>query len=334
MPKLVVDLAEAKEFLREKKAQTVILQIPEGLKTRATEFSNEISGVCKNVFVKMDPCFGACDLPLHDASVLNADAIIHIGHGPIHKSKKIFYVPGKYVFAENELKENIERLFKELGKMKIGSVALVANAQYTEALGEIKKALFNSGIKCFLGTGTQRVSQQGQILGCNYSVVEAVQPNVDASVYFGDGYFHPLGLVFSTEKPVIVVDPIRKTVEEIGSRRDRLMRKRYAAIARASEAKSFGIIISIKSGQRQKERALEIKKVLGRHGRKAFMFEVDLVNESYFTGVGVDCLVNTACNRIVLDDAENWKTLIINPTECLIAIGEKTWEQWKPDEFE
>ena len=47
----------------------------------------------------------------------------------------------------------------------------------------------------------------------------------------------------------------------------------------------------------------------------------------------VDVLVNTACNRIVLDDADNWKTLIINPTECLIALGEKKWEDWKPDEF-
>jgi 2-(3-amino-3-carboxypropyl)histidine synthase len=213
-------------------------------------------------------------------------------------------------------------------------VSLVANAQYGSYLPQIKKALFGHGINSFIGQGTSRLASEGQILGCNYTVVEAVLPNVQASVYFGDGYFHPLGLVFSTDKPVLVLNPLHKTIEEISEKlKDKFMRKRYLAIAKASECKTFGIIVSIKSGQRQKEKALEIKKAIEAHGKKAYLLEMDLVVESYMTGIGVDCLVNTACNRIVLDDAENWKTLIINPTECLIAMGEKKFEEWKPDEF-
>jgi len=334
MAELIVDLEEAKKFLEEIKAKTVIVQIPEGLKQKTTSIAEELKGSCENVFVKMDPCYGACDLPLNDMKILNADAIIHIGHGPIHRHKKIFYVPAHYKLTEEEIGKTISRLLKELEKRKITSVSLIANIQYRDFLPEIKKRLFDQGIKTFIGEGTSRIASEGQVLGCNYTVVQTIQPSVQANVYFGDGYFHPMGLVFSTEKPVFFVNPLHGTVEELSEKnRDKFMRKRFGAIAKASEAKTFGIIVSIKSGQRQKEKALELRNAVEKHGKKAYLLEMDLVVESYMTGIGVDCLVNTACNRIVLDDSDNWKTLIINPTELLIALGEKDWEQWKPDEF-
>ncbi|MCH7902479.1 diphthamide biosynthesis enzyme Dph2 [archaeon] len=334
MAELIVDLSPAKEFLKEKNAQTVIVQIPEGLKDKTTWILDELKDYAENVFMKMDPCFGSCDLPLHDMKVLNADALIHIGHAAIHKNKNILYLPLEYAMSEEELTQNVSRLLKELGKRKINSIALIANTQYKHFLPEIKRQLFEHKINSYAGEGTSRIANEGQVLGCNYTVVESIQTAVQATVYFGDGYFHPQGLVFSTKKPVIVVNPLHKTVEEISEKqRDRFMRKRYGAIAIASEAKSFGIIVTIKSGQRQKEKALELKKIIEKHGKKAYLLEMDLVNESYMTGIKVDVLVNTACNRIVLDDADNWKTLIINPTECLIALDEKKWEDWKPDEF-
>lgn len=334
MPELIIDLEPAKKFLKEKEAATAIIQIPEGLKPKVKWIIDELSPCCENIFMKMDPCYGACDLPLHDMKALNADAIIHIGHGPIHRSEKILYLTLEYKMSDAEIKENAERLLKELRKRKIESVSLVANAQYNMHISEIKEILFKNGVKCHTGKGSPRIASEGQVLGCNYTVVEEAQPNVQANVYFGDGYFHPLGLVFSTSKPVIVVNPLTKTVEEIGEKnRDRFMRKRFAAIALASQAKTFGIIVTIKSGQRQKEKALALKKEIEKAGRKAYLLEMDLVNETYMAGTGFDCLVNTACNRIVLDDAGNWKTLIINPTECLIAIGSKEWKDWKPDEF-
>src|SRR3989344_3507571 len=334
MPELIVDLSEARKFLEERESKTAIVQIPGGLKDRTTWIIDELKGSAENIFVKMDPCYGACDLPLNDMKALNADSVIHIGHGPIHRHKDILYITCRYELSQEELERNAERLVKELRKRKANSIALIANAQYNQLLPELKKILFREGITSHIGSGTSRIASEGQVLGCNYTVVESIQPSVDANVYFGDGYFHPMGLVFSTAKPVIVVNPLHGTVEEISEKsRDRFMRKRFGAIAKASDAKTFGIMVSVKSGQRQKEKALELVKAIEHAGRKAYLLEMDLVNESYMMGVKVDCLVNTACNRIVLDDAENWKRLIINPTECLIAIGEKKWEEWSPDEF-
>ena len=334
MPKLILDLTSAKEFIKEQNAKTVIVQIPEGFKNKATGIADEIQEVCETVFVKMDPCFGACDLPLKDKEVLDADVIIHIGHSAIHKDKTIFYVPCYYEMEKKEIEENVSRLIKELEKQKINSIALVANTQYYHFLPDLKKMLFEKKIYSFYGKGSQRVPLEGQILGCNYTSIKSIMPNVQATVYFGDGYFHPLGIIFSTNKPVFIVNPINKKIEELGEKtRDKFMRKRFAAIALASEAKTFGILVSTKSGQRQKEKALELKKAIERKNKKVYLFEMDLIDENYLIGVNVDCLVNTACNRLVLDDGQNWKKILINPTECLIAIGELKWEQWKPDEF-
>ncbi|HIH09499.1 MAG TPA: hypothetical protein HA254_02405, partial [Candidatus Diapherotrites archaeon] len=246
MPELKVELEEAKKFLSQRESKTVIVQIPEGLKAQATKIIDGLSKSAENVFVKMDPCYGACDLPLHDMQALNADCIIHIGHGPIHKHKDILYLPCYYGLTEAEIAKAAETIAKELGKRKITSIALVSNVQYSKALPELKKALFALNINSFIGEGSSRIATAGQILGCNYTVVESIQVSVQASVYFGDGYFHPLGLVFSTAKPVFVMNPLHGTIEEISEKnKDKLMRRRFAAIAAASQAKSFGIIVSI-----------------------------------------------------------------------------------------
>ncbi|MEM4261803.1 MAG: diphthamide biosynthesis enzyme Dph2 [Candidatus Diapherotrites archaeon] len=330
MVELEINLEEAKKFLKEKKAETAIVQIPEGLKHKTKEILEELTKECENVFMKMDPCYGACDLPLHDMKVLNADCVIHIGHSPIHKTEKILYLPLRYKLTEKELEENTEILVKELKKNNINDVSLVTNAQYISYLEKLTQKLEKNNIKTKINKGTSRLSTKGQVLGCNYTTIDN---NAQAIVYFGDGYFHPIGIIFDTDKKVYALNPLTKKIEELSNKKDKLIRKRYAAIAKAKEAKSFGIIVSIKTGQRQKEKAIELKKQIEKSGKKAYLFEVDFVNENYFTGINVDCLVNTACNRIVIDDAENWKTLIINPTECLIAIGAKKWEEWQPDEF-
>ncbi len=330
MAELEISLEKAKEFLKEKKAKTAIVQIPEGLKQKTKEIIDELSKECENVFMKMDPCYGACDLPLHDMKVLNADCIIHIGHSPIHKSDKILYLPLQYKLTQEEIEKSIQNLEKELEKNKIKEVSLVANAQYLNYLKTIAKILEKKQIKTTINKGTSRLAEAGQVLGCNYTTIDK---NAQATVYFGDGYFHPIGIIFDTDKKVYAVNPLTQKVEELSQKKDKLIKKRYAAIALAQKAKSFGIIVSIKTGQRQKEKALEIKKEIEKAGKKAYLLEMDLVNENYFIGTGIDCLVNTACNRIVIDDAENWKTVIINPTECLIAIGAKKWEEWNADEF-
>mgnify|MGYP001567053923 FL=1 len=58
---------------------------------------------------------------------------------------------------------------------------------------------------------------------------------------------------------------------------------------------------------------------------------MDLVKEDYLLGINVDCLVNTACTRIVGDDSDNWKKNIVNPLELEIVFGKRKWEDFAFD---
>ena len=60
------------------KAKTVCIQLPDGLKTKATEITDFIRKKTNaSVFIWMESNFGSCDVPVGLDSV---DMLIHFGH--------------------------------------------------------------------------------------------------------------------------------------------------------------------------------------------------------------------------------------------------------------
>ncbi|MBN2127655.1 MAG: diphthamide biosynthesis enzyme Dph2 [Candidatus Diapherotrites archaeon] len=326
-----MNLADARKKILELKPKRILLQFPEGLKDKTTELIKELEEYCE-VIALMDPCFGACDADENLLNTLNADLLIHLGHLPISENKNILFIPFKYPFEEKKIKKLCKIMEKELIKRKINSIALGTTAQYIEWVPLIKKEL-EGKVKIFTAKGTGRIKEDAQLLGCNYSSLKIPSTHAEAIIYLGDGFFHPLGAVHAQEKPVFVLNPKEESIKLLEKEKNLFLRKRFIAIAKAKEAESFGIIISRKPGQKFLNKAIELKKKIELHGKKAFLLSVDYVNETYFIGTKIDCLVNTACPRIVIDDAENWKINIINSNELLIALGEIKWEDYAMDEL-
>ncbi len=333
MPKLELNLDKAKEEIAERKAKLVLVQLPEGLKQRITAIIEELSSKETEVIAVADPCFGACDLAIDKMKQLKADLLIHLGHSPIIESRNALHIPLHYKLNEEELKELVKKLVKGLNKNKFKKVGLCTTIQYSNYLDKIKKELEKEEFTVFIGKGSGRVAEKGQVLGCSYSVIKEIAPNIDAAVFFGDGLFHPLGLTFAIEKPVIFANVVEGKLVDLSKERNLFLKKRFAAIAKAKEAERFAIIISTKPGQRRKQKALELKKLLEFKGKKGYLFAVDFVKEEYFTGVPIDCFVCTACPRIAIDDSAKWKKPLINPVELEIAFGERKWEEFKLEEL-
>lgn len=93
------------------------------------------------------------------------------------------------------------------------------------------------------------------------------------------------------------------------------LRQRYAAIARALECRSFGILVSSKPGQNRLKLAKKIKAQLEKQGKIANILVSDYISENYLLGIDVDCYVNTACPRIAYDDFNSFKKPILSATE-------------------
>ena len=85
-----LELEKAVNAIKKEKARLVCLQLPDGLKPKATDIAEFIE---KNTNAKcviwLNSCFGACDLPL-EIERLGIDLIIQWGHSKWpYKDKKI-----------------------------------------------------------------------------------------------------------------------------------------------------------------------------------------------------------------------------------------------------
>ena len=144
-----IDLSEAIAEIKKKKAKLVLLQLPEGLKQRALEISEEIekqSGA--KCIALMDPCFGSCDIPDLKAKQLQADLIVHLGHAKtVNPSVGTVFVAVEREISLEKIEKLAELLAQKLESEKIGKIGLVTTTQYLEAL---RKGL-HSGTHQFRG---------------------------------------------------------------------------------------------------------------------------------------------------------------------------------------
>ena len=115
--------------------------------------------------------------------------------------------------------------------------------------------------------------------------------------------------------------------------KDRILRQRWAAIARAHDAKIFGILVSKKTGQIRMEMAKDLKALAEKHDRQASIFLLDLVSPDMLEGYRVDAWVNTACPRIAIEDLLQYKQPMLTPQEFEIVLGDLKPEEYAFDEF-
>lgn len=324
-PAAMGEITRVLETIRGRKARTVGLQFPVGLRTKAVELAKEIeekAGV--TCLVSADPSFGACDVP--DMPV---DLIVHLGHAPMP------HLRYHRVFFYDLPSPPIESLaFVDAAEPLLPKrVGLLTTTQFRTWLPAIKDHLEKKGHEVHIGEPDRRVAYAGQLLGCDYHTATVVAGNVDGYLYVGTGDFHPLGVAILVDKPVVVADPERKTARDLKEVKDRVLRQRHAAIARAKDAQVFGIIVSKKIGQLRMDLANDLKALAEKHGRQAHMFLMDLVSPEFLEGYRVDAWVNTACPRIAIEDILQYKQPILTPQEFEIVLGERKWEDYVFDEI-
>ncbi|MBI4399825.1 diphthamide synthesis protein, partial [Candidatus Micrarchaeota archaeon] len=63
----------------------VLLQFPEGLKSKALKIAKKYEKKGYEVFISSSPCYGACDIAIEEAKACKADKILHFGHAEFTK---------------------------------------------------------------------------------------------------------------------------------------------------------------------------------------------------------------------------------------------------------
>src|SRR6059036_311610 len=314
------------DVIRGHNAKTVGLQFPVGLRTTAVDLAREIetkAGVM--CLVSADPSFGACDV-----AEMPVDLIVHLGHAPmphLRYNRVFFYdLPGAPL-ASMAFVDAAEPMLPK-------RVALLTTTQFRHWLPDIQQHLEKKGHVVEIGDPDRRVAYAGQLLGCDYHTATIIEKDVDGYLYIGTGDFHPLGVaILVPDKPIIIADPERGEARDLKEVRDHILRQRHAAIARARDAQTFGIIVTRKIGQSRMEMAQALKGLAEKRDRHANIFLMDLVSPELLEGYRVDAWVNTACPRIAIEDILQYKQPVLTPQEFEIVLGDRDWKDYAFDEI-
>jgi 2-(3-amino-3-carboxypropyl)histidine synthase len=315
--------ARIKQKIAKLEAKRVLLQMPEGLKPEGTRIAKIIEKRGALPIISADPCYGACDLATAEAERLGIDLIVHFGHSKLmkHEQIPIIYVEARATVAVAEAVEKAIPLLSKYGK-----IGLATTVQHVQTLDETREILVRAGKTVVVGDAG-RVNYSGQVIGCDYSNVKSVANDVGAFLFIGGGRFHALGIALSTSKPTIIADPYENRAYSIDEEARSVLKQRWASIEEAGHAKTFGVLIGLKLGQKRLGEALKIKEIAEKTGKAAFLFAVrEILPEVLMEFPSVDAYVNTACPRISLDAPSKFSKPVLTVNEFMVATGEKSWE--------
>ncbi len=316
-----------KKLIKEaKKGKKIGIKLPEGFSPYICKILRALKRERINAAYIADSCYGACDFLNYE----EFDRIICIGEAKmpyLNYKPPVSFIEAKYSFNEELLKN----VFKYLKGKRIG---LVSITPFIHKIKDCKKFLEKNGYEVYIGSKSRRTFYDGQILGCDFSSAMQIADKVDCFIYIGDGFFHPIGLYIAIKKPVIIFNPIEKRIydEEVKKLAEKIMKKRYALITKAMNAKKFGIITSIKIGQKRLELARKIKKLIEEKGKEAYLIFLNEINEN-IDYLDFDCYISTACPRVAIDDADKFAKPILTPIELQILFGERKWEAYEFDQI-
>lgn len=183
------------------------------------------------------------------------------------------------------------------------NIGLVTTVQFLDFVEEIKHYLEIHKKNIFVDKIKQKY--EGQLLGCDIGSADKIKDNIDAFLYFGTGIFHPLGIALNIDKEVYCYDPINAVFSKIDKKIvERYTAKRRAAYLKFLEAKEIGILVSLKPGQNNFNKAVELKKQLKE--KNCYIFAFDTLDFNQIENFPfIQCWINTACSRI-LDDYEKF----------------------------
>jgi 2-(3-amino-3-carboxypropyl)histidine synthase len=318
------ELEEIVEAIEERDAKKVGLQFPEGLKRRGPAVADDLRALADDEVTFMlsgQPCYGACDLDTY--LMKRTDVFVHFGHSPMKDTDKVIYVP---LFSNVEVTPIMEESLDTLEPPEeTEGVGLVTTAQHMNRYEEMTAFLEEHGYEVQSRRGDERLTNEGQVLGCNYASADVPAEQV---LYVGGGKFHPLGLAMEhPDKHVVIADPVNNVVTVADT--DKFLKQRYGAIHRAMDAEKWGVIFCTKIGQGRWEIAQDIID----DNDNAYLITMDEVTPDRLRNFDMDAFVNTGCPRITTDDGPQFHKPMLTPGEYRIAVGDEPLDSLSFDTF-
>src|SRR3989344_1212371 len=249
LPKLISELKKAKP-------RKVLVQLPEGIKTKALELAELIEGLGIEVIFSGETAWGGCSIAIDEAKKTGCDLLVHFGHAIFIKSD----FPIIYIEVRDEL-DLVPLLKKSLKTLKpYKTLGLSYSVQHHEDIPKVIEFYKKQGKQVILSQKKGYAAYEGHVVGCEYRGLKAIEEQVDAFLIIGN-QFHSMGAVLSVNKPVILLDVYNNDVRSMEHLKDKILKQRLFSIEKLRKAKNVGVIIEIKPGQKFGSHKYLIKKL-------------------------------------------------------------------------
>jgi 2-(3-amino-3-carboxypropyl)histidine synthase len=308
--------------LRKLKPKRVLVQLPEGIKQNAFEIKELIEKMKIEVVFSGETCWGACSLAIDEAKKSKCDAIIHFGHSEFFKQSKINVI---YIEVIDQL--NLEPILKKSipALKKYKTFGFSYSVQHKQDLKDILKFYKKENKEVILSKKLGSISHEGQILGCQYEGLKAIEKKVEAFVILGNR-FHAMGALIALNKPIILLDVYNDKVETFVGLKDRILKQRAISIQKFKDAKKIGILTEIKPGQKFGSQKFITDKIK-ESGKKFITISIDEIsNEKLRNFYDIDAFVELACPRIAIDDFARYDKPVLTFKEAMVALGVTSWK--------
>ncbi|RME77948.1 hypothetical protein D6774_02950 [Candidatus Woesearchaeota archaeon] len=172
-------------------------------------------------------------------------------------------------------------------------IGIIGTIQTKPDLERVKEYLESKGHEAFVG---------GQVLGCDQNAALAINRDVDAFLFVGSGYFHPVGIAHKFDKICYTWRPGEKTVDPVPPERyEEIEKRKRGMLAKFYSSDVIGVLMSCKSGQATVQSSLKkIFELQEQYPEKQFYFfaynTFDFGSLEDFNFV--QCWINTQCPRI------------------------------------
>jgi 2-(3-amino-3-carboxypropyl)histidine synthase len=222
----------------------------------------------------------------------------------------------------------------ELERNNYKNISLAYSIQYRQSAEELSKFLKEKGYNVSMGKHDSRLKYDGQLLGCNFSPLHDQESRNDCHIIVSTGVFHALGAQLSVEKEVFILDmsePFR--LRSMKSEAERHIRRRYANMARALEAKKFVVVVDTKVGQYRMKLAEKMIKEIQDMGKSAVLAYSNESSPVEFENMMADCIIFTGCPRVATDDFDRYKSPILTAQEFNMIFKKKGNGKYIMDEI-
>ncbi|VVB79426.1 2-(3-amino-3-carboxypropyl)histidine synthase [uncultured archaeon] len=320
-----LDFEEEKLFaeLKKRKPKRILIQLPEGIKTKALDLQEKIEKLGIEVIFSGETAWGGCCISINEAKKFDCDLIVHFGHAQFIKSDfPILYIEMKDVL---DLEPILKKSLASLKKYK--KIGLSYSVQHMHDSDKIIDFYKKNGHEVILSGKKGFAAYPGHVIGCEYSGLKEIQTKVDAFVIIGNR-FHSVGAALAVQKPVFLVDVYNDEVSDMEEFKEKLIRQRAISIDKLKQAKSVGIVMEMKPGQRFGSPKDLIKK-FERADKKVILISMNEISiDKIANFYNIDAFVELACLRIAVDDFKKYPKPILTYREALVALGEKSWEDF------